>query len=138
MSALDPYIGLPYRLGAARRDGIDCWGLVLLAFRELRGIELPSYNWELSDLDRVPRGFVRQHLRVEVSRAWHQVPASQAQYLDVVSFRVLRPEDHVGLVDEDVRWAVTTSDDGIGARRVRWDRGSEWYARACAVYRYVG
>lgn len=35
------YLGVPYRLGGASRSGIDCSGLVLVAYRDGAGINLP-------------------------------------------------------------------------------------------------
>lgn len=35
------YLGVPYRLGGASRSGIDCSGLVLVAYRDGAGIKLP-------------------------------------------------------------------------------------------------
>lgn len=36
------YVGLPYCLGGRERDGVDCWGLVRLVYREERGVLLPD------------------------------------------------------------------------------------------------
>jgi cell wall-associated NlpC family hydrolase len=38
------YVGLPFRYDGRTRDGLDCWGLVRLAFTERAGIGLPSYG----------------------------------------------------------------------------------------------
>lgn len=36
------YVGLPYRAGGRERDGLDCWGLIRLIYREEKGILLPE------------------------------------------------------------------------------------------------
>jgi cell wall-associated NlpC family hydrolase len=36
------YVGLPYRAGGRERDGLDCWGLIRLIYREQLGIDLPE------------------------------------------------------------------------------------------------
>lgn len=40
------YVGIPYVVNGRDRTGLDCWGLLILAFREQRGIELP--DWRVS------------------------------------------------------------------------------------------
>ena len=41
ISVAQSYLGVPYRLGGASRRGIDCSGLVLVAYRDGAGIKLP-------------------------------------------------------------------------------------------------
>lgn len=38
-------VGIPYKDGGRDREGLDCYGLVLLFMREL-GIELPDWEYE--------------------------------------------------------------------------------------------
>jgi len=50
----EKYIGLPYRLGGRDWNGVDCWGLLYLYFKEERGILLPELSecatWNLLEL----------------------------------------------------------------------------------------
>jgi len=41
---VNDYIGLPYRLNGRERDGLDCWGLISLVWREKRGIQIPDFQ----------------------------------------------------------------------------------------------
>lgn len=39
----DRFVGIPYLDKGRSIVGSDCWGLLFQVYRELRGIELPSY-----------------------------------------------------------------------------------------------
>lgn len=82
------------------RDGIDCWGLVLLAYREIYGIELPPMDGAYkATSDRVR---LEEVVRREQVRAWRRVEDPKPG--DVVVFWVAdcgharRCASHVGLV----------------------------------------
>lgn len=40
----DRFIGIPYLDKGRSIVGCDCWGLLSMVFRDLRGIELPTYS----------------------------------------------------------------------------------------------
>lgn len=42
----DRYVGLPWLEGGCGFDGVDCWGLLSLFYREERGIELNPYSMD--------------------------------------------------------------------------------------------
>lgn len=44
MTALSAYVGLPYRAQGRDRDGVDCWGLLRLFYRDELGIDLPGFR----------------------------------------------------------------------------------------------
>ncbi len=47
---LNDYIGIPYELGGRSWDGLDCYGLVKLVYREEFGIALPDWLTDKMDL----------------------------------------------------------------------------------------
>lgn len=40
---LNDYVGIPYQLNGRTRAGTDCWGLLVLVWREQRRQELPDW-----------------------------------------------------------------------------------------------
>ena len=47
------FIGIPFVDGGRDFHGCDCWGLVLLLYKELWGIELPDYKVACDDKSRI-------------------------------------------------------------------------------------
>jgi cell wall-associated NlpC family hydrolase len=134
---LESFLGVPYRLGGATRAGADCGGLVLLVYRELRGIELPPYSDAFAGEPRPPAGAARRCAEREAARAWTRVERAAARELDVVVLSSMADEDHFGVVMGDPRWLLTTS-ERLGAHRTRWGRASGWEGRIAGVWRFVG
>ena len=50
MAWINDYIGLPYKWGGREWDGLDCYGLVKLVYREEYGIILPDWATDAIDL----------------------------------------------------------------------------------------
>lgn len=89
------YIGLPYARQGRTRAGLDCWGLVRLAYLEHRGILLPLY--EGGGVDDAERAEIAATLdRARAAAPWRRVAAAQAW--DVAVFARARLSGHVGIV----------------------------------------
>ena len=93
MSWWGPYVGSPFVDGGRDIEGLDCWGLVRLAFADHLGIELPDYG-EVSarDLLRVARAIGGGQ------EAWEAVEHPRA--FDVALLRLYSRSwiGHVGLM----------------------------------------
>mgnify|MGYP000125468472 CR=1 FL=1 len=82
------YVGIQFEdYGRERETGLDCWGLVRLIYREVAGIELPTYG-DISayDLMRVAREF--RKATTATSEIWHKVTDAPRRMLDVVVMTV--------------------------------------------------
>ncbi len=96
----EPYIGIPFFYGGrTREDGLDCWGLVRLIYRDIVGIDLPEYG-EVSadDLRAVARtvGVKRD------AEPWSMVLEPATYDIVVMGLHNKRIPAHVGLmVDEN-------------------------------------
>jgi cell wall-associated NlpC family hydrolase len=50
----EDFVGIPWHDGGRTRAGADCWGLFWLVYKEVLGIELPSYSEDYTTaLDRI-------------------------------------------------------------------------------------
>lgn len=123
------YVGLPWRPHGRDRDGVDCWGLVWLVYRDLMGIDLPSYAGEVSPVEAVE--IAAMMAGGAVGGGWARVSAPRP--LDLVSFRVYGHECHVGLA-LDCRQALHI-DEGRTAEVVRLDDGGPWARRRSGFWR---
>ena len=124
------YIGLPFREHGRDRNGVDCWGLVVLTATERFGIRLPTYvadyasTHDADDIGRLVRG--QMDLWREVSRG-HERPG------DVVLMRLLNQPMHVGMVV--ARGWMLHIEQGIDACLERYD-GAKWRRRVMGIYRF--
>jgi cell wall-associated NlpC family hydrolase len=50
---VDKYIGLPFVDGGRDLDGLDCWGLVSLIYKDVLDLEIPNYEISALDTDKV-------------------------------------------------------------------------------------
>jgi cell wall-associated NlpC family hydrolase len=96
----DRFVGVPWVDKGRDVTGADCWGLLRLVIRELRGVELPSYS------DRYVTAVDRRALDALIGgemTPWQEIPAGDERALDAVLMREGRFLRHVGLVVEPGR-----------------------------------
>jgi cell wall-associated NlpC family hydrolase len=97
---------IPYRDGGRDYNGIDCWGLIYLVYRDILHIELPTYGGiGASELIAV----YRQIKADKVGKDWQEIPVGEEKQFDVVVLAGTRPNEvgrlglaevHVGLVTQ--------------------------------------
>src|SRR5687767_9653450 len=63
-------IGTPFVAKGRDRVGLDCWGVIVLAYRELLGVELPGYESDYEHTTSVECGAVA---RAHVGEGWRPV-----------------------------------------------------------------
>lgn len=60
MNDLTQYIGIPFKFGGRDRNNLDCYGLVMLLYKEIRNTEIPdvispTYLNEIQDLVNIEK-----------------------------------------------------------------------------------
>ena len=85
------YVGIPFLAKGRDRDGIDCWGLVRLVYKEQFNIELPSFSeeYEADDTARM-KELVAQYLE-----GWQETKEPKPG--TGILFRVMGFESHMGI-----------------------------------------
>jgi len=90
----DRFVGIPYA-DKGRGGALDCWGLVAKVFRELRGIELPSYaeNYVTAEDRRAIAALIAGELD-----PWLEVSAGAEAAFDCILMREGGYPRHIGVV----------------------------------------
>ena len=92
------YVGIPFVDGGRERDGLDCWGLCRLVFKEQAGIDLPRYG-DISAHDLL--AVARELSRGMADETWRRVEDAPRRLDVVVMLRLdaVRPTPtHVGVM----------------------------------------
>ena len=93
-------LGIPFVPKGRDYSGIDCWGIPMLAYRDMLGIELPSFIDDYVDPgDSDASRRVIQDIILMQKQNWEKVEKPQA--LDVVLFRFGDTQTHLGLMVDD-------------------------------------
>jgi len=128
------YIGIPFRTGGRSRDGADCWGLYSLVYREVFGIELPSYADEYETVRDGAQ--LARVVGTNLPRSpWRLVPDAVIAPGDGLLLRVAGQPVHVGCAVGDERFLhVLSSMTESCIERLASPR---WNRRLLGVYRYA-
>lgn len=95
MKALDEFLGIPWADHGRTWDGADCWGLLVLIYRDVLGVELPHYaDAYVTAADRRVCAQAIAGNRGD----WVEVPAGQERRYDGVLMFEGREARHIGLV----------------------------------------
>jgi len=120
---------LPYQIGGRSRDGIDCWGLVWLFYKEQMGIEIPKYDdpyQTKSDYD------LALYLMRCKKTNWQKV--DEPQNGDVVLAKDMSHPIHVGIYKERNKMLNIRAQ---GTPVIEPLDGMEWKHNLLGFYRWM-
>lgn len=122
MADLSPYVGLEFVEHGRSREGIDCWGLVVLLYRDLLGIKLPAYDTGYSHTGREDgdsiAAIIDRH-RPE----WWPIAEGSEQFGDLINLKIWDRPMHIGFVFERGRMLHAIA--GVGSCVGRYN-DREW------------
>lgn len=131
--SIGDYVGIPYVLHGATREGIDCWNLPRLWYLEQYGIELPSFGDRYGrELDAAERAHIAELVRGE-SEKWTRVRQGKEERGDLVLFAIAGAEAHLGVVIEPGRFLHARP--GTDSCVERYD-SPIWRRRFAGFYRW--
>jgi cell wall-associated NlpC family hydrolase len=127
---IEHLIGIPYQnQGRDPLVGLDCWGLLRVFYRDVMGIDLPSYSDTYEDaFDRATTSMaIHNH-----NQQWVRV--SEPRYGDAVLCRIRGLDCHVGvwLGNNEMLHTNAGHDSGIA----RTD-SVNWQHRISGFYRHI-
>lgn len=124
----DKYIGIPYKENGRDFNGVDCWGLARLVYKEELGIDLPSFaeEYDVGDTREYLQELIAQH-----KEGWE--PVDRPSKGTMVLFRILGNESHVGVAVNETHFVHAR--DGYDSSLEAFSSGA-WKARIVGYYKY--
>lgn len=90
------YINIPFKIDGRTKEGIDCWGLVCLVYKEQLGTILPQYDVKFNDCSS--HSLRKMAREIDKSKKnWDRVEGSPKPF-DVVLLRNGKLVSHIGIV----------------------------------------
>ena len=94
---LADYVGIPFREQGRALTGADCWGLVVLVYRAVLGVELPSHaEAYVTTQDRAAIAALIKGAK----GPWRDLEERQARPFDLVLMREAGQDCHIGILAE--------------------------------------
>lgn len=123
------YVGIPYKLHGRDTDGLDCWGLVRLIYKDQKDIDLPSLSEEYFASDDVSHN---QEVIARHKEGWALV--NDYTVGDVALFRINGSESHVGVIIDQNRFIHAREGNSVTIEKLD---SVQWRRRLVGVYKYT-
>jgi len=105
------YIGIPYKTGGREINGADCFGLVKLIFKDLKGIDLPDFTDLVYDKDTWDEdNHILHHINNFKSGYGFFTVDPPYQQFDCLIFAESRSADHIGVYIGDGKFLHTNEE----------------------------
>lgn len=121
-------LDIPFKEQGRDYTGADCWGLIVLAYRDLFGITLPSNDEYYKDVKNY------KELAEALSHREGWLPTEAPVTGDVVLFNLSGRPFHIGLMVDEYRFLHLDLETGATLERVD---STLWKKRVEGFYRHV-
>lgn len=121
------YIGIPYLDKGRTAEGVDCWGLACLVYKQEFDITLPSYTeeYENEDIKRISETIARY------KENWE--PTKEPKPGSLILFRIMGAEMHVGVYLGDNKFIHSREGRDVVQERVD---STQWANRVVGYFNY--
>lgn len=125
------YIGLKFKEHGRDADGVDCWGLAVMIYKDAFNIDLPSFSTQYENTKSADQ---INDIVISESSKWIKINSGSEQIGDIILVRMRGVPMHVGLVLGD--GYMVHSAHGIDTVIENYKRIS-WKDRVVGVYRHA-
>jgi sulfur carrier protein ThiS len=122
------YIGIPFKDGGRDSNGVDCWGLVRLVYKNEFNINLPSFSNEYSTTSDVER---LEELINQYREGWTET--KEPKEGSIVLFRMMGRGTHVGVLVNTTQFLHVNEDSTSTIENISSHR---WKDRILGFYNY--
>jgi probable lipoprotein NlpC len=127
---INKLVGIEFKDCGRDRSGLDCWGLILLIYRELFKVTIMDKDPEVSamDVEQANAFFLEQ------TRLWQEVPIGKEKLGDVIVFKAGGWVNHAGMVVEPGLMIHTRLD--LPTCIEHYNLGT-WKTKMSGIFRYA-
>lgn len=123
---------IPYKPFGRDANGMDCWGLVILCYKELLGIDIPAYqDIVLSSMSNYKQ--TASQIQQQIQSYFPFKEVDKAQFGDFILINILGEPLHIGFALDGNTMLHTTHRTGVVSESYR---GLKWQRRIKAYYRW--
>jgi len=127
---ISKYIGIPFKDKGRTVEGLDCWGLLYLIFKEQFGIEIPSFvdDYPTSTNLKAVGALIEQN-----SHTWINIEQDVQKAGDVLLMRFFGHPVHVGILIDKRRMIHVLKGRNTCLQKI--DQ-TMWQSRILGTYRH--
>ncbi len=125
------FVGIPFAWNGSTREGVSCWGLVCLVYKDVFGIRLPRFNELETQIEKGAGSFA------DFASTGEPVPLDEVRSGDVLHmwgvYKGKRRATHCGVVTEP--GFVLHAEEVVGSCVSRYKGDSRFLHRVIGAYR---